>query len=155
MPCNSDHMEARANETLSRETAKLIVWLDQKMKAKTEDWIVTASKEYYGNEPEVDTIVAGLCARIRAMPEDQLNTIVYNGRDATARKLADWWEEHQKADTKREAQEQRALAKERSKRLHERSEELLKLVDTLLGEVPLLTKTDHGRRLVELMEEIG
>jgi hypothetical protein len=49
------------------------------------------------------------------MTEDQLNTIVYNGRDATSRDLADWWDEHEEADRKREAKEQeqarqRALA---------------------------------------------
>ena len=51
--------------------------------------------------------VPELCKTIRGMNENQLNTIVYNGRDKTSRDLANWWEEHEAADRAREAQERK------------------------------------------------
>ncbi len=110
MPCNSDHMNARPNEVLSRETAKLIVYLNTKLASSTPAWIVTASEEYYGAENRVDEIVAILCTTIRGLSDEQRDAIVYNGKDETARKLADWWDEHQKADAIREAAEAQAEA---------------------------------------------
>ncbi len=103
MPCNSDYMEPRPGETLSRETAKLIVYVNDKRGIPTSDWIAAAADEYYGAENRVHDLVAILCAFIRNMSPVELSDIVYNGRDATARKLADWWDDHQKADAIREA----------------------------------------------------
>ena len=103
MPCNSEHMNARPDEVLSRETAKLIVYLNTKLAITTPAWIATAADEYYGAEDRVDEVVALLCTTIRGMTPKQVDAIVYNGKDETARKLADWWDEHQKADAIREA----------------------------------------------------
>ncbi len=110
MPCNSEHMNARPNEVLSRETAILIVYANNKLGVETPDNIVTAANEYYGDETHVDAIVETLCTTIRSMTKEQIDTIVYDGRDPTARKLADWWMEHVLADEKRAAAEARAEA---------------------------------------------
>lgn len=42
-----------------------------------------------------------LCSVIRGMTEEQIDTIIYNGRDPVARKVADWWDVHKKEDEKR------------------------------------------------------
>jgi hypothetical protein len=101
MGCNSEHMNARPGEVLSRETAEHIVYLNGKLAIETPIWVATAAKEYYGAESRVDEVVALLCTTIRSMTPEQVNAIVYNGHDATARKLANWWDEHQAADRKR------------------------------------------------------
>lgn len=110
MPCNSDHMNARPNETLSRETAVLIVYLNGRLGYVTEGWIEEAAKEYYGNEGRVDEIVATLCATMTSLDETQVNEIVYDGSNPLSRKLADWWDEHQEADAAREEAEAKAAA---------------------------------------------
>lgn len=46
-----------------------------------------------------------LCSTIKKMSQHQLDTIVYDGRIKEARDLADWWEEHQEMDRKREKEE--------------------------------------------------
>jgi hypothetical protein len=48
-----------------------------------------------------------LCAMLTAMSPEDANRLVYDGRNAMARKLADWWEEHQKADKLRINRERR------------------------------------------------
>ena len=42
------------------------------------------------------------------MRADVRDRIVYDARNKTARRLADWWEEHQEEDAKREAAELKA-----------------------------------------------
>ena len=125
MPCNSEHMNARPDEVLSRETAKLIVYLNTKLGITTPAWIATAADEYYGAEDRVDEVVSLLCTTIRGMTTEQVDTIVYNGKDETARKLADWWDEHQKADAIRETADLKAAADLR------RAEDLLTAITKL------------------------
>lgn len=48
-----------------------------------------------------------MCSAIRALTDEQMNRIVYDGRNPKARSLADWWEKHLEADRIREEQERK------------------------------------------------
>jgi hypothetical protein len=53
-----------------------------------------------------------LCALFTAVPEEELDKILYrDARDRKARDLADWWEGHQEWDRKRRASEAVAAEK--------------------------------------------
>lgn len=47
-----------------------------------------------------------LCSTIKGMKKWQLDKIVYDGHNKTARDLADWWEDHQERDRAREKEEE-------------------------------------------------
>lgn len=48
-----------------------------------------------------------LCTACKNMSEKLKDKLMYDGRNRMARKLADWWENHQRQDTKREARERK------------------------------------------------
>lgn len=105
MPCRSDHMEANTQEVYSRETAKLVVFASAKLGKPVAAYISKAADTYYGDPGHHDGITAALCALCTSMTEAQKDEIIYNGRDANSRKLAAWWDDHQKVDAAREAAE--------------------------------------------------
>lgn len=144
MPCNSEHMNARPNEVLSRETARHIVYLNEKLGQETPAYIATAAKEYYGDENRVDEIVALLCTTIRGMTPEQVDTIVYNGKDAHARDLANWWDEHQKADAIREAAEAAAAEEAASITVKLSSDNQASIRRLVQNEVARLNSMLHG-----------
>lgn len=102
MPCRSDYMDPTNKEIQLQRTAKLLMFVNQQLDIPVSQKLREAVKNSYCTADYVPV----LCKTIRGMTEDQLNTIVYNGRDATSRDLADWWDEHEAADRRREAKEQ-------------------------------------------------
>ncbi|WNL50769.1 hypothetical protein RPALISO_182 [Ruegeria phage RpAliso] len=101
MPCNSDHMEPTVKERQHKLSAELLVFVYEKLGKPVSAFLRQDAKNTYGGGPHM----ASLCTAIRDMSEDELNRIVYNGRDPMSRRLADWWEEHQREDLKaREAE---------------------------------------------------
>jgi hypothetical protein len=42
-----------------------------------------------------------LCEKINSLSKEELEKIVYNGRDKESRMLADWFDEHDKFDKER------------------------------------------------------
>ena len=126
MPCRSDHMEPTAREHESQEVA----WLLCYVKSSAGEWasfkltnlMQSASRSDYGEVSMVDEWTALLCATIRELPEDLKEKIIWNGRDANARRLAAWWDRHEAWDIERERKElkeleTRALAKEAVKKI--------------------------------------
>lgn len=105
MPCRSDYMEPNGEEEYVQHVAKLIVYVDLKLGEVTGQTITDASDSIYGDGLKPDLVVPMLCAKIKNMSKKQLNNIVYNAKDSDSRKLADWWEEHQKVDKNREKEE--------------------------------------------------
>jgi len=105
MGCRSDYLEANAQETYSRDTAKLVVFAAAKLGQPVEAYITKAAAEYYGDPKRHDDITAALCALCTSMTPAQQDAIIYNGRDEQSRALATWWEHHQKVDADREAAE--------------------------------------------------
>ena len=95
MPCRSDHMEPNVRERQRQDAAKHLVYILGKMNQPVPAKVASAAADNYGTD---DTHMRTLCTIMGEMSEEQLNRIVYDGRSAEARSLADWWEEHQRED---------------------------------------------------------
>ncbi|AMO44240.1 hypothetical protein DSS3P8_182 [Roseobacter phage DSS3P8] len=113
MPCNTEHMEPTVRERQKKEAATLLVFALNGLGKPVRKSLQSAASSLYGNGVDGDEVVAELCATIRVMTPKQRDAIVYNGRVKMSRRLADWWEEHQAEDIKREALERKALLKKR------------------------------------------
>jgi hypothetical protein len=95
MPCRSDHMETTVRERQRQDAAKHLVYILGKMNQPVPANVASAAVDKYGTD---DMPMRTLCIFMGEMSEEQLNRIVYDGRSAEARALADWWEEHQRED---------------------------------------------------------
>ena len=102
MPCNFDYLEPSSREKELQRAAGLLVYLRKQTGKKPETWSVKESDNCYASD---ERSVTELCAALKAMDPKRRDTIVYNAHDKNARDLADWWEEHQAADAKREKKE--------------------------------------------------
>jgi len=119
-------MEVTAREEESRLVAGHLCYLFNALgqKANVTKEMQKAKDEYYGNLPEVDNWTVILCKTIRGMTDAEKDSYIYDGKNAKARALADWWERHQQWDKERKAQEQRAR---RQKKVETLSEQFKKL----------------------------
>lgn len=99
MPCYTPDESNHDKE--SRRVSNLILIFDKKMNIKSDPRIEKWANAYYENHCNVVTPM--LCEKILSLNEDELSQIVYNGRDKDSRKLADWWDEHDKFDRERNA----------------------------------------------------
>lgn len=107
MPCNSDYLKPRPAEVESRRAAKLLVYVHRSLgRISTATWIVQAAESSYGNEQRLNDLVRLLCEACQDLTDDERDRIMYNGRKAEARQLADWWESHLAADEARVSREQ-------------------------------------------------
>lgn len=104
MPCNSDYLNPTNREAELQRAAKLLVYVYDKLDIEVPSYVKKASKDVYCKD---DRSVTRLCAILDVMLPNTLDEIVYNAKDKTSRDLADWWEEHQKADREREVEEDR------------------------------------------------
>jgi hypothetical protein len=108
MGCQSGYLEPHPREIYSKETATLIVYASGRLGLpEPEQWVRFASTYSYGDPVRYHELTEILCTICRNMTEDQQNAVIYDGRDPVARRLAEWWENHQKIDAEREAAEQR------------------------------------------------
>lgn len=101
MGCNSDYLNPNELEAYSKKTAILLVYVYNKMGAKVPEWMQEAANNVYGNPQKHNDLTEILCAFCSKMSEEEKNIYIYDGRDKTARILADWWDEHQKVDKTR------------------------------------------------------
>lgn len=110
MGCRSDYMEPTERETESKRVCQLLKYIfvaaDIKAPAFVVERVEKGSIAEYGNVSSLDTDTELLCGLLRTLPDDKAATVLYDGRNPEARKLADWWEHHQAADAKREADEE-------------------------------------------------
>lgn len=128
MPCRSDYDKPNARQAESKRVASHLLYLLPAIglkptKARTDAW-KTAEFEYYGNESEVDNWTEILCKTIRGMTDAEKDRYIYNGKNAKARALADWWERHQQWDKERKTQEQRERRQKKVKTLSEQFKKL-------------------------------
>lgn len=117
MPCDSSYMERSGREKALHRTAQLYVYVLKLLGKPVPERVQHGAKDYYGHDKqgkEVDC-VADLCKTINEMSPESRDKIIYNARDKMARKLADWWEEHQEADRQREARVRAKAAKRKLK----------------------------------------
>lgn len=117
MPCNSDYMQPNQAESNSRKIADMIVFLsfrlpedrfDHALEMFNTDYnvIVEASKDQYGNPESLNEFTQILCKLCSDMTQQEQENFIYAGRIPESRRLADWWDEHQKADRQREINEE-------------------------------------------------
>lgn len=102
MPCNTDYMEPNVRERQRRLAAQLLIYVYGRLGLTISTRIKIAADDIYGG-PANDDFVTELCSILKIMSTAQIDEVVYDARDKTARQLADWWEEHQEEDRKREA----------------------------------------------------
>lgn len=84
------------NEITSKRVSNLIIIINKKLGIENEENIEKWCNTYHENHCDVVTPL--LCSKISNLSEEQLNEIVYNGRDKESRLLADWWDEHKEFD---------------------------------------------------------
>lgn len=106
MPCNCDYMEPSKEAINSKETAEHLVYISKKLPyIKLPKYVAPAARNQYGDAANLNNMVVLLCDILTTMRNVDLEDIVYNAKCKKSRRLADWWEEHQKADKKRIAKE--------------------------------------------------
>ena len=107
MPCDSSYMNPTGKEKELQKTAKLLIFVYQKLGIQIPDWLQKDADDIYCKN---DQAVIDLCAALRGLSADQIERIVYDPHSKQARQLADWWDEHQEADKRKE---QELMDKER------------------------------------------
>lgn len=112
MPCNSDYMEPTEAEQNSKEVCEHLVYIRREVVKHTPDVpllplrVVQAAEDYYGAPELLDELTDALCRACTALENNHRYLyILYDGKRKEARRLADWWEEHKKADEKRRKKE--------------------------------------------------
>lgn len=117
MPCNSDYLNPTFDEKNSKRVCKLLKYVLSSLGRHNQinDDIKKGVKEYYGNVSYLNAGVVLLCKLCSTMSKEEQDKIIYNGRNANARDLADWWEEHVAADKAR-LKKERAERKQKSLR---------------------------------------
>ena len=100
MPCNSDYMEQKDYEKKIQQTAQLLIWVRKKLNMPA-DRAAEDADTLYPSQTQGDYVVSELCKILSNLNDNILNEIVYNGKNKTSRKLADWWDEHLDADKAR------------------------------------------------------
>lgn len=101
MPCNSDHLAPNSHEYESHRCCKHLVYVFETTNKPVPKWIQEAVDSPYGCPNRIVEVTQLLCGLLRNMTPTEMDIIVYNGRNPRARRLADWWDEHQEADNAR------------------------------------------------------
>ena len=94
-----------AREAESKLVCSLLAYILPCLKQAVPNRIKEGADHIYGSVDHLDKDTDTLCSLCRNMTDEQSNKFIYDGRIPNARKLADWWEHHQEADRKCEAQE--------------------------------------------------
>lgn len=105
MPCRSDYLEPTGRESKLRQAAKLLEYTLEQLGRNVPEYVKAAAADVYCKN---DRPLTRLCEVLKSLTPDDIDRIVYNPRDRTARELATWWEDHQRADTEREEREAKA-----------------------------------------------
>ena len=108
MPCRTDWPSEPYWYPERRNTAQLLIYARREIGQTPIPKTLLEAAEKGDRD-----YVPQLCKLIRNLNEDALERIVYDGRNPQARKLADWWEEHEELDRQRmEEEELEALNKQ-------------------------------------------
>lgn len=105
MPCVSDYLNPSQREVASRKFCQHVCYLLGALGKRVPEWASKGADEYYGAPERVNEATVLLCETIRGLTAKQMNAIVYDGRSPQARALADFWDQHEAADKRREAEE--------------------------------------------------
>jgi hypothetical protein len=109
MPCNSDYLEPTGRERELQRAARLYCYVLRMMGRHVPADVAKASESLYC---KLD-VIPSLCTVIKSLElsdPELFGSIVYNPKSKESRGLADWWEEHLRADAEREALDRKQAA---------------------------------------------
>lgn len=109
MPCNSDYQNPSTYDVDISQTVKNLIFVLNELGIQTNNELAAAYRQCFFSKEEGDKWTAELCSRLSSLSKKDKNRIIYNAKSAKSRRLADWYEEHQEADKKREAKEMQDL----------------------------------------------
>lgn len=95
MPCRCDYLEPSRRESEIQRAAQLLLYVYENLGRVPEPWMLAESRNAYASE---ERCLTELCSVLSSMNRQEMEGIVYNAHDKTARDLANWWEEHRVAD---------------------------------------------------------
>jgi hypothetical protein len=101
MPCDSSYLAPTRLEKESQRCAECLVYVFKQFGDRCPEWIVEVASDPCGHQMKLDLMVRMLCSMCRAMNRKEQSRIIYDGRSKNARQLADWWDEHKRADKAR------------------------------------------------------
>lgn len=110
MACLSDPIYTRTPDKAQREMNKvstLLIYVRTALGLHVEKLLISLASEEFPSTFNLDIVTARLCNLLRNLTEEQANAIIWDGRKAEARELAEWWEKHQEFDRQRLIAEQR------------------------------------------------
>jgi hypothetical protein len=98
MGCNGEYLNPTNKERDSIDICEHLVFLNEENYQHIPKWAEVGAENCYGAQKvDLDKQVETLCAILKNTHED----FIYNGRNPRARKLADWYDTHKKADESR------------------------------------------------------
>lgn len=107
MPCDSGYMEPTPYDCKIKETATLLCYVYGSLGIAISSELYKASYEQvYFTKKLGNKWVNALCYALNSMPDDERDQLIYDNRIRLSRRLADWWEDHSKADTEKLKNEQ-------------------------------------------------
>jgi len=109
MPCDSSYLEPTNVERDSKSTCENLVYALSALEKPVPIWAQNGADDEYGDQARLLEAVVLLCKLCRSMNEEQAARIIYDGRSAKARKLANWYMEHDAFDKKRIAKERKEV----------------------------------------------
>lgn len=106
MPCKTDAYDFM-EESESHKVAVNLSYVLRCLGQEVSSHIRAAADDTYGSvsSKTLDEYTDKLCSLCKSMTEEQQNKIIYDGRNKSARLLAEWWEIHQRKDRLREEKE--------------------------------------------------
>ena len=107
MPCDSSYLEPTNVERDSKSTCESLVYALTALEKPVPTWAQNGADDEYGDQARLLEAVVLLCKLCKAMSKEDADRIIYNGRNAKARKLANWYEEHEAFDKRRIAKERK------------------------------------------------
>jgi hypothetical protein len=133
MPCaGPSDSECRGADAIKAAAEHIVFFLTERGETKSiPEMARNAIKNSgWGREESLDKLTEFLCNEIQSVSERVAHAIIYNSRSRKARELANWWEDHQELDRKREVKAAKKTKIE---------EELKRVYDSL---------TDHQRAVL-------
>lgn len=107
MPCNTDYMEPTVQERQRVEAAKLALFVSRVMDVPAPFGTRKSANHIYGEGADPDSVVRWLCTQMKKEKTPSQIRAFTDITNPDARKLAEWWEEHQREDARREDAERR------------------------------------------------
>ncbi|MBU1269832.1 MAG: hypothetical protein KKA06_04155, partial [Nanoarchaeota archaeon] len=80
---------------------KNICYIYKAIKKQIPEWIKDTADDTYGDTNRLKKSEKLLIDCVSKFSKEELDKYVYNGRNKDARKLADWWDSHQKRKKKK------------------------------------------------------